>query len=94
MAYYDVRAHILTGGSQGIHPVHSKEYIRIPKTPRPEHHGLIANELVSVQPIPNLPSGMLYYLNYQYKPSYKYIYPDGTIVLTKRNHKPNNKLLL
>lgn len=56
------------------------------KTAPPANHGLIANELVSVQPLP-MPIGKLYYLNYQY-PRYTLL-PDGTIVLkTKRNRKP------
>ena len=53
--------------------------------------GLIAQELVSVQPL-SAPIGMFHYLEYKY-PSYTK-YPDGTIVLKRRNRKPNNKLML
>jgi hypothetical protein len=90
MEQFDVRSRILNGGSQGIHPIYSKTYTRIPKTPRPEHHGLIANELVSVQPL-GAPSNMLHYLDYKY-PNHT-VYNDGTIVLkTKRNRK--SKLII
>lgn len=93
-ANLDVRAKILHGGSQGIHPIHTKSYVRIPKTPRPEHHGLIANELVSVQPLP-APINMTHYLNYQYNYPNYILHSDGTIILkTKRNRKPNNKIIL
>ena len=91
-ANYDVRSRILNGGSQGIHPIYAKEYIRIPKSSTPEHHGLIANELVSVQPLP-APINMTHYLDYQYKSLNYTRHSDGTIVLiTKRNRKLNNKI--
>ena len=57
------------------------------------NHGLIANELESVEPLEYLPSGKLYYLDYQYNNPNYVVHSDGTIVLTpKRNRKLNNKL--
>ena len=62
--------------------------------PRPEHRGMIAQELVSVEPLKFMPSGSLHYLDYIYTPSYRYVDNEGMIILLKRNHKQNNKLIL
>ena len=58
------------------------------------NHGLIANELVSVEPLKFMPSGSLHYLDYIYTPSYRYVDNECMIILLKRNHKQNNKLIL
>ena len=56
---------------------------------------LIAQELVEVKPLPAPSMNFLEYFNYQYRYPNYVLHSDGTIVLiTKRNRKLNNKLIL
>ena len=56
---------------------------------------LIAQELVEVKPLSAPSMNFLAYFNYQYRYPNYVLHSDGTIVLiTKRNRKLNNKLIL